>query len=154
MSPLKDKKFVAKILGQLRTGIRELAIVNDRFGSPAYADKVVSNGELLLSRSALGTFHMTGHGRASRLSVALEALDRLGLHETMTVRAVASRASEQIYFAARLGSEQRVNANLRKHGLDRMRHWQEILACYLAQYDWLGPTWPTVAWSREELQHV
>ena len=47
--PPKDKKFVQKLMAQLKGGATELFIVDDKLGTPTYTIDFARNAELLLS---------------------------------------------------------------------------------------------------------
>jgi dTDP-4-dehydrorhamnose reductase len=44
--PSKDKKFIQKIMGQLKNGASELFIVDDKFGTPTYTHDFAKNVKL------------------------------------------------------------------------------------------------------------
>ena len=46
--PGKDKKFISKILKQIKEGKKELHIVTDKFGTPTYTHDFARNVKLLL----------------------------------------------------------------------------------------------------------
>ena len=48
--PKKDKKFVQKIMHQLKNGKKELFVVDDKLGTPTYTHDFASNLKLLLEK--------------------------------------------------------------------------------------------------------
>ena len=48
--PNKDKKFIQKLMKQLKEGKKELFIVNDKDGTPTYAHDFVKNVRLLIEK--------------------------------------------------------------------------------------------------------
>ena len=74
---------------------------------------------------------MTGLGQTSRLEVARELVEILGLTERVDVKAGDSSFFGQEYFAARPRSERLVNRKLELEGLNIMRDWRIALGEYL-----------------------
>jgi dTDP-4-dehydrorhamnose reductase len=69
--PQKDKKFVAKIIGQLmRPGTKEIDAVSDQVGSPTFAKDLVAAIKRLIDEDARGIYHIANAGVASRFDVA------------------------------------------------------------------------------------
>ncbi len=129
--PRKDKKFVQKVMAQLREGRRELAIVNDKNGTPTYTVDFARNVEALLEARIWGLYNMVCGGLTSRLEVARELLRAMGLEERVRITEVQSDHFAQEYFAARPASERLVNRKLELRGLNRMRDWRVALREYL-----------------------
>ncbi len=139
--PSKDKKFVHKIMAQLKAGKTELCAVDDKMGSPTYTHDFAANTRMLLESGRRGLYHMTGMGQTSRLECAREIIRILGLTERVDVKAVDSSFFKQQYFAARPRSERLVNRRLHLEGLNIMRDWRIALSEYLRNdYDnYTGP---------------
>ncbi len=129
--PDKDKKFVQKIMAQLKAGKTEICAVDDKLGSPTYTHDFAANARLLLESECRGLYNMTGLGQTSRLEVAREMVEILGLTERVDVKAVDSSFFGQEYFAARPRSERLVNRKLELEGLNIMRDWRIALGEYL-----------------------
>jgi dTDP-4-dehydrorhamnose reductase len=129
--PRKDKKFVQKLMAQLRTGQRELAIVNDKNGTPTYTVDFARNVEALLESRLWGLYNMVCGGLTSRLEVAHELLAATGLQDRVRITEVASDHFSLEYFAARPASERLVNRKLELRGLNVMRDWRVALREYL-----------------------
>lgn len=132
--PAKDKKFVQKIMRQLANGIRELKVVNDKFGSPTYTHDFAHNVKTLLEREYWGVYNMAGEGLASRLDVAKAIIEILGLQERVRIDEVPSSHFIEEYFAERPSSECLVNAKLSLRRINSMRHWKVALRACLDRY--------------------
>jgi dTDP-4-dehydrorhamnose reductase len=130
--PTKDKKFIQKIMKQLKEGKRELFVVNDKFGTPTYTHDFARNVELLLSKEYWGLYNMVCGGVTSRLEVVQELVNLLGMSEKVKITEVASDYFKREYFAERPPSERLVNQKLNLRGLNVMRHWKDGLKEYLA----------------------
>ena len=50
----KDKKFINKIIKQIKEGVTTLNIVNDKFGTPTYTHDFVKNIDLVLDNELCG----------------------------------------------------------------------------------------------------
>ena len=129
--PRKDKKFIQKLMRQLHDGSTELNVVDDKLGTPTYTRDFAHNVRLLLERRLWGLYNMVCQGATGRLEVAQQLVDELGLHDSVTVRPVASDFFADTYFAPRPDCERLVNRKLALRGLDVMRPWQEALADYI-----------------------
>lgn len=129
--PRKDKKFVHKIMRQLRDGRRELHVVDDKDGTPTYTYDFAQNTRLLVQRGHYGLYNMVCRGMTSRYEVASEILSQLSLHDDVRIHKVTSAFFQEEYFAARPRSERLVNRKLTLRGLDVMRDWRVALASYL-----------------------
>lgn len=134
--PQKDKKFINKIVKQLRAGKRELFVVDDKLGCPTYTRDFAANLINLVESQQYGLYHMVGEGSGSRYDVACELVKLLGMADTVTVTKVPSSHWQQEYFAARPASEHLHNLKLTLKGINRMRDWHESLRDYIAQYPW------------------
>ena len=113
----KDKKFVGKLLGQLRgAGIRAVA---DKRGSPTYAKDLARAVQDLLEEDARGVIHL-GEGSATRYDMAKEVVAITGAPVS-----VEPMASEDFPSAYRSGPNESMPMSA------RMRPWQEALREYL-----------------------
>jgi dTDP-4-dehydrorhamnose reductase len=130
--PSKDKKFVQKLMAQLRGGATELFIVDDKLGTPTYTIDFAHNIELLLSSELWGLYNVVCPGVTSRLEVARHLVELLGLQRGVTLRPVPSSHFAIEYFAPRPDSERLLTSKLDLRGLNRMRDWQTCLSEYLA----------------------
>jgi dTDP-4-dehydrorhamnose reductase len=135
--PAKDKKFVGKILRQLRAGSRQLTVVDDKFGSPCYAGDVANAIYYLLPNGGHGLFHgASDGGGASRFEVAEVILEALGLREQIELRRVDSGFFQSEYFAPRPVSEQLSNRKLKQLNPKLVRDWRTCLREYLSRPEW------------------
>lgn len=132
--PRKDKKFVQKIINQLKDGKQELFVVNDKLGTPTYTHDFARNVKLLLEKELWGLYNMVCEGLTSRLEVAEYLLVLLGLDHKVKVHQVDSHYFHDAYFAPRPASERLVNQKLRLRGLNVMRDWKVALKEYLREY--------------------
>jgi dTDP-4-dehydrorhamnose reductase len=132
--PRKDKKFVQKVMAQLKVGKRKLQVVNDKFGTPTYTQDFARNVQLLLEREYWGLYNVVCQGLTSRLEVAHEIVSILGLSGNVEIEEVDSSYFKEQYFAERPHSEQLINRKLDLRGLNIMRDWKTCLREYLAEY--------------------
>ena len=135
--PRKDKKFIQKLMKQLRDGRTELSIVDDKDGTPAYTHDFARNVKLLLERELWGLYNMVCRGQASRFEVAVELLSLLGLQDKVRLVPVPSSYFEKEYFAPRPPSERLVNRKLCQLGVNMMSDWKVALKDYLSE-DYAG----------------
>jgi dTDP-4-dehydrorhamnose reductase len=124
----KDKKFVGKVLAQVRDG-RDISAVNDKKGSPTYARELVLGIRDLLRSGRFGLYHMTNHGACSRYEMARHIVEFLGAR----VRVTPVDSTHFPASAPRASSEVLRNRNLELIGIDRMSSWQGALDSYLEE---------------------
>jgi len=132
--PEKDKKFIQKLMKQLKNGTQELRIVNDRDGTPTYTHDFARNVKLLLEKEFWGLYNMVCRGQTSRLEVAPELLSLLNLTDSVRLQPVESSYFSEEYFAPRPACERLVNRKLDLRGLNIMRDWRVALKEYLSTY--------------------
>jgi dTDP-4-dehydrorhamnose reductase len=132
--PKKDKKFVMKILQQIKAGKKELFVVNDKFGTPTYTHDFVKNVMALFEKEFWGLYNLVCHGQTSRLEVVKEILKILNLSNEIKITEVDSKFFQTDYFAKRPMSERLINKKLELRKLDQMRDWQGALEEYLKNY--------------------
>ena len=132
--PPKDKKFIQKLMKQLKDGVKELFIVDDKDGTPTYTHDFAKNVKTLLQSEHWGLYNMVCEGQTSRIEVAKELLDILGLSCKVKINAVSSSYYKDIYFAERPKNERLVNNKLKLRGLDEMRSWKIALKEYIDDY--------------------
>ena len=130
--PAKDKKFIQKLMKQLKDGTRELFIVDDKLGTPTYTMDFARNVELLLGTGFWGIYNMVCQGVTSRLEVAQYLVGALGLEGDVNIKPVSSDHFAAEYFAARPASERLITTKLDLRGLNIMRDWRVCLDEYLA----------------------
>jgi dTDP-4-dehydrorhamnose reductase len=132
--PRKDKKFIGRLMGQLKEGKKELFAVKDRLGSPTYARDFARNVEALLDRELWGVYNMMCAGITSKYEVAKELLSILGLSGSITMHEVSSDYFKKEYFAPRPSSEMLINKKLDDLNLNLMRDWKVSLRDYIDEY--------------------
>jgi dTDP-4-dehydrorhamnose reductase len=134
--PAKDKKFVQKLMKQLKDGARELFVVNDKLGTPTYTMDFARNVELLLGTGFWGIYNIVCPGVTSRLEVARFLVQSLRLKDEVTVTPVSSDHFSGEYYAPRPPSERLITRKLDLRGFNNMRDWRQCLDEYLAEaYD-------------------
>lgn len=132
--PLKDKKFIQKIMKQLKQGKRELFVVNDKNGTPTYTHDFALTVKGLIEKEYWGVYNCVCSGKASRLEVCKEMLKILGLEEKIIIREVNSDYFSKEYFATRPSSECLLTRKLNLRGVNAMRDWRIALKEYLDNY--------------------
>ena len=132
--PKKDKKFIQKIMQQLKDGKKELFVVNDKLGTPTYTHDFARNVKLLLEKEFWGLYNMVCGGMTGRLEVAQELVKVLNLTSEVKVTPVGSDHWKGIYFADRPASERLINKKLDLRGLNAMRDWRVCLEEYIENY--------------------
>jgi dTDP-4-dehydrorhamnose reductase len=132
--PKKDKKFVQKMMRQLKEGRKTLHIVNDKLGTPTYTHDFARNVRALLKQGFWGLYNMVCDGNTSRLEVAREIVKILKLEDSVQIVEVGSDYFKKEYFAERPPSERLANRRLDLRNLNSMRHWKIGLKEYLELY--------------------
>jgi dTDP-4-dehydrorhamnose reductase len=132
--PKKDKKFIQKIMLQIKQGKNQLFIVDDKFGTPTYTHDFAANVKLLIEKEFWGLYNMVCEGVTGRLEVAQELIQILGLHNDVKVIPVNSDYWKNVYFASRPPSERLINEKLNIRGLNIMRDWRLCLKEYVDEY--------------------
>ena len=132
--PKKDKKFIQKIMKQIKEGKKELYIVNDKLGTPTYTHDFAKNVKLLIEKEYWGLYNMVCDGETSRLEVAKELLSILNLDNKIKINEVSSEYFEKEYFAERPPSERLLNRKLNLRDLNIMRDWKVALREYVKDY--------------------
>jgi len=132
--PKKDKKFIQKIMLQIKNGAKELFITNDKLGTPTYTHDFAKNLKVLLEKKCWGLYNMVCEGATSRLSVAKELCKILDLKKRIKINEVNSNYWKKIYFAKRPYSERLINKKLNLLKLNTMRNWKICLKEYINNY--------------------
>ena len=130
----KDKKFVQKIMQQIKNGSKELFVVNDKLGTPTYTHDFANNVKALLEKEYWGLYNMVCGGVTGRLEVATELVNILNLEGEIKITAVDSSYWKKEYFADRPPSERLENKKLDLRKLNVMRDWKICLKEYLKDY--------------------
>lgn len=132
--PKKDKKFIQKIMKQLKDGKTELYIVNDKDGTPTYTHDFAKNVKLLINAEYWGLYNLVCGGESSRMEVAQEMIKILHLEDTIKIHSVNSEYFKKEYFADRPPCERLVNTKLNIRNMNIMRDWKVALKEYLDNY--------------------
>jgi len=128
----KDKKFIKKILLQIKGGAKELNIVGDKLGTPTYTHDFINNMLPIIEKKYYGLYNQVCKGDCSRYDVALKMVQLLDLN--IPVNLVNSDFFKKEYWAPRPYSEKLINLKLEARGLNNMRSWEECLEGYMNNY--------------------
>jgi dTDP-4-dehydrorhamnose reductase len=129
--PLKDKKFINKLIKQIDSGKEELFIVTDKDGTPTYTHDFAANVKILIEQELWGLYNLVCKGQTSRFEVAQELIKILNLEDQIKLTPVDSEYFKKTYFAERPLSERLVNAKLELRRLNIMRDWKVALEDYI-----------------------
>jgi len=132
--PKKDKKFIQKILRQLKDGKKELFVVTDKLGTPTYTHDFARNVKALLEAKLWGVYNMVCEGTTGRFEVAKELISVLGLGSEVKVTEVDSDYFKDEYYAERPPSERLINKKLNLRNMNKMRNWKVALKEYVERY--------------------
>jgi dTDP-4-dehydrorhamnose reductase len=132
--PKKDKKFIQKLMKQLKEGKKELFIVDDKDGTPTFTHDFAKNVKALIQKEYWGLYNMVCGGQTSRYEVAQELLKILGMTNTVKLTAVKSDYFKATYFAERPPCERLVNRKLLIRNINLMRDWKVALEEYITTY--------------------
>lgn len=132
--PKKDKKFINKIMAQIKEGKKELFVVNDKLGTPTYTFDFAKNVKVLLEAELWGLYNMVCEGMTGRFEVTQELLSILGLEKEIKLSSVESDFFKDEYFAKRPDSERLINSKLSLRKMNIMRDWKVCLKEYIDDY--------------------
>ena len=132
--PKKDKKFIQKLMKQIKEGKRELFIVDDKDGTPTYTHDFARNVRALIEKEYWGLYNMVCGGQTSRLEVATELIRLLKLEDKVKLTPVGSDFFKETYFAERPPCERLINRKLNIRDMNLMRDWREALKDYIDNY--------------------
>lgn len=132
--PKKDKKFIQKLMYQIKSGKRELFIVDDKLGTPTYTHDFARNVKELVEQNLWGLYNVVCGGITGRLEVAQELVRLVGLKDLVDVTPVSSEFFSKTYFAPRPPSERLITKKLDLRQLNRMRDWRVCLKEYVDNY--------------------
>jgi len=130
----KDKKFVQKIMKQIKAGKKELFVVSDKDGTPTYTHDFAKTVKNIMETTFFGVYNLVCGDLTSRLEVATEILKILDKQHEITVTPVSSDFFAKEYYAHRPASERLINKKLELRGLNQMRSWKEALRDYIRDY--------------------
>jgi len=132
--PKKDKKFIQKLMKQLKDGKKELFIVNDKDGTPTYTHDFAKTVKVLIEKEYWGLYNCVCGGQTSRLEVAQELIKLVGLESEVKINIVTSEYFKDVYFAARPASERLITKKLQLREVNTMRDWKISLKEYIESY--------------------
>jgi dTDP-4-dehydrorhamnose reductase len=132
--PNKDKKFIQKLMKQIKEGKKELFIVDDKDGTPTFTHDFAKNVKALIEKEYWGLYNMVCGGQTSRLEVAHELLNLLGLSNEIKINVVNSDYFKEIYFAERPPCERLDNRKLKLRNINLMQDWKIALKEYIDLY--------------------
>ena len=132
--PTKDKKFIQKLMKQIKEGKTELFIVDDKDGTPTYTHDFARYVKALIEKEYWGLYNMVCGGQTSRLEVATEMIRLLKLEDKVKLTPVGSDFFKETYFAERPPCERLINRKLNIRGLNLMRDWRVALKDYIDNY--------------------
>lgn len=134
--PKKDKKYIHKIMKQIKNGATELHVVRDKGGIPTYTHDFAKNVKLLIEKGVRGLYNMVcvGERTDNRLEVTKELVKILNLAGRVKVIPVDSDYFKKEYYAPRPSAERLDNYKLRLKGLNIMRNWRVAVKEYLETY--------------------
>ena len=131
--PSKDKKFVNKIMNQIKADTKELFVVDDKLGVPTYTKDFASSIlKHIEEELPYGLYNMVSQGAASRYETAVAINEYLNLE--LTINKVDSNYYKEEYFAPRPYSEKLINKSLTNLDRNYMRHWKVCLHEYLDEF--------------------
>jgi dTDP-4-dehydrorhamnose reductase len=132
--PNKDKKFIQKLMKQLKDGKKELFIVNDKNGTPTYTQDFAKTVKNLLQKEYWGLYNCVCEGQTSRLEVTRELIKILDKEHDIKITVVNSEYFKEEYFAERPISERLLTRKLNLRRVSAMRDWRISLKEYIENY--------------------
>ena len=132
--PKKDKKFIQKLMKQIKDGNKELFIVNDKDGTPTYTHDFAKTVKELIQKEYWGLYNCVCGGQTSRFEVAEELISLLGKKDDIKITSVNSEYFKDIYYAERPPSERLLTKKLDLRGVNKMRDWKVSLKEYINKY--------------------
>jgi len=132
--PTKDKKFIQKLMKQVKDGKKELFIVDDKNGTPTYTHDFAKTVKALLAKEYWGLYNCVCGGQTNRVEVAQELIKILNKESEINIITVTSEYFKDIYYAERPASERLLTKKLDLRNINHMRNWKEALKEYVEQY--------------------
>lgn len=130
----KDKKFIKKIITQIKEWKKELFIVNDKTWTPTYTHDFAKNVKILLEKEYWWLYNMVCEGLTDRLEVTKELVSLLWLKNKIKITEVSSEHFVKEYFAPRPDCERLINKKLSLRKINIMRDWKIALKEYISMY--------------------
>ncbi len=127
---LKDKKFINKIYKQIKSGKKDLFIVNDKFGTPTYTYDFIDSIFKVIETDWYGLYNQVCLGDTSRFEIAEALVENLGVKDEITFHEVSSDYFKDKYFVPRPPSERLINQKLISRNICFMRDWKLCLEEY------------------------
>ncbi len=124
----KDKKFVAKIIQKVRSGVKEISAVQDRVIQPSSVKESVNNLLKLIEIQGRGVFNMVSLGCATYVEYAQAVVDFIGAKD---VKVVGVPSLQFLEAAPRAKNITAVNGRLDEMGINLMRDWRVSLKEYI-----------------------
>ena len=125
-----DKKFVYKIVQQIKEGKKELKVVADKFGTPTFTKDFADNLIKVVGVAPYGLYHMVNKGVCSRYEMALKIVEFMGVEG---IRVIPVDSSEFPLPAPRAKSEMMQNDKLGRLELNYMPRWEVSLKKYIEE---------------------
>ena len=132
--PKKDKKFIQKLMKQIKNGVKVLNIVNDKDGTPTYTHDFALTVKRLIEDELWGLYNCVCDGQTTRIEVARELIEVLDLQKKIKINEVSSDFFKEIYFAERPPSERLINKKLNLRKINLMNDWRISLNEYIKNY--------------------
>jgi len=126
-----DKKFVFKIVQQLKEGKTELKVVDDKFGSPCFTFDFAKQILPIIETGRYGIYHCANGGFVSRYEIAQKIVELMSLKEKVKIHPINS--AQFPLPAPRSRSEAIINYKLNLLGINKMPDWQKSLERYLSE---------------------
>ncbi len=126
----KDKKFIKKIYDQIKSGKKEIFVVDDKFGTPTYTKNFSESMLKVIQTGYYGVYNQSGEGGGSRYEVAVEFIKLLDLFQQIKVTRVSSDFFKNTLFAPRPVSEKMINLKLNMRNINHMEDWKKSLKEY------------------------
>jgi len=119
--PQKDKKFINKLMLQIKNETKELFIVDDKLGTPTYTHDFANTVDTLLNKELWGLYNVVCQEITSRIEVAQELVKILNLENKVKITPVKSAYWGKEYFAKRPASERLITSKLNILGLNNKK---------------------------------
>jgi len=140
--PKRDKKFVNKLLKQIKEGKKEVYVLTDKTGTPTYTVDFSRTFVKLIETGNHGLYHLTNKGECSRYNVAMKIFELLNI-KNINLKPVVSTLYPKDHYkyfsstenpAPRPNSEMMKNYKLELMGINNMRHWEDAVEEYIKLY--------------------